>query len=89
MGTPQASNFEPWMFYFIEEITTGVKMINCAKIVRDNVDEPLKNLEHSLSFYMSSYVVYSLARCYKYLGLICKGIMGNKKDEVKVYDCYP
>lgn len=42
-----------------------------------------------MSFYISSYVIYVLAWCYRYKGLICKGIVGNKDDQFKAYDCYP
>lgn len=38
---------------------------------------------------MSSYVVYALARHIRYKGLICKGEVGIKKGQLKVYDCHP
>lgn len=38
---------------------------------------------------MRSYVVYALARHIRYKGLICKGEVGIKKGQLKVYDCYP
>lgn len=89
MGSPQGPPFEPWMYYFINEIITGVKMIDWAKIISNNLDVQLKNLEENMTFYMSSYLVYSLARTYRYRGLTCRGEVGNKENQFAVYDCYP
>lgn len=87
-GSPQASPFEPCMFYFIDEVTFDVKMIIWAKIISNSIDEQLRNMEHTKSIYMSSYIIYMLARCYRYKGLICKGVVGNKDGQFKAYDCY-
>lgn len=77
------------MYYFIDEITSGVKMFNWANIISNNLSEQLRNLEKTRSFYMSSCIIYLLARNYKYIGLICKDIMGNDENKFKAYDCYP
>lgn len=89
MGSPQGTPFDPWMYYFINEITTGAKMIDWAKIISNNLDDQLKNLEENMTFYMSSYLVYSLARTYRYRGLTYRGEVGNKENQFSVYDCYP
>jgi hypothetical protein len=88
-GSPQGAPFEAWMYYFINEITFGVKMFNWSRMISNNLDEQLKNLESMKTFYMSSYIVYLLVRSYKYFGLICKGVVGNGKGEFRSYDCYP
>lgn len=88
-GSPQGMPFEAWMYYFIDEITSEVKMFNWSRMISNNLDEQLKNLESTKNFYMSSYVVYLLARSYKYFGLIYKGMVGNGEGEFRSYDCYP
>lgn len=88
-GSPQGVVFETWMFYYVEEISLGLKMINWAKLISDNLDVQLRNLERTRTFYMSSYVIYMLAKNIRYKGLICKGEVGNKRDQLKVYDWYP
>lgn len=75
MGFPQAFIFEPWMFCFIEEVMDATKMVDWARMISNNLDEQLRNLKHSQSFYMSSYIVYMLARMGKFSGLSSKGPM--------------
>lgn len=89
MGNPQGAPFEPWMYYFINEIMNGVKMIDWARMISDNLDSQLKNLEADRTFYMSSYLFYSLATTYRYRGLTCRGEVGNKENQFLVYDYYP
>lgn len=38
MGSPQGAMFETWMFYYVEEVSLGLKMINWAKMISDNLD---------------------------------------------------
>lgn len=38
MGNPQGASFEPWMYYLINEIMNGVKMIDWARMISDNLD---------------------------------------------------
>lgn len=62
MGNPQGTPFETQMYYFIDEITIGVKMFNWARIINNAIDEQLKILERTRSFYMNSYITHLLAR---------------------------
>jgi len=89
MGCPQSANFEPWMFFYIEEIISGKRMIDWAEMISSNIDDQLKGLQETKTFYMSSYVIYMLTRNERYLGLNCKGRVGNGEGQFKVYDCYP
>lgn len=89
MGNPQGAPFEPWMYYFINEIMNEVKMIDWAQMISNNLDNQLRNLEADRIFYISSYLFFSLARTYRYRGLTCRGEVGNKKNQFPVYDCYP
>ena len=47
------------------------------------------NLELTRKFYMSSYVIYTLARRKNYDGLRCKGPIGSGTQHLKVRECYP
>ena len=44
-------------------------IIDWAGLISDNLNEQLMNLEHTRKFYMSSYVIYMLARRTNYDGL--------------------
>ena len=75
------------MYYFIEKIMTGNVMMNWLRKISDKLDTQLRNLRKTKQFYMSSYMIYLLAR--KYTGLVSKCMIGNYKDQFKEYDCYP
>ncbi|XP_057824563.1 dol-P-Man:Man(7)GlcNAc(2)-PP-Dol alpha-1,6-mannosyltransferase isoform X2 [Cryptomeria japonica] len=81
MGCPQGAMFKTWMFCFVEEVSLGLKMINWAKLISDNLDIELRELERTRTFYLSSYVVYALARHLRYKGLIYKGEVRRKFGE--------
>lgn len=83
MGCLQAFLFEPQMFYFIDEVMEGKRMIDWAKIISHNLDEKLNNLRQTQFFYMSSYVIYSLARTGKFNGLPGKGPIGCRLGQLK------
>lgn len=89
MGNPQGAPFKMWMYYFIDKITSGIKMFNWSRMISDNLHEQLINLERTKTFYMSSNVVYLLKRTYRYTRLICQGVVGNGENEFKSYDFYP
>lgn len=55
------------MFYFIETIPK--EKINWTRIISNNIDIQLKRLMQTRTFYMSLYVIYSLARAHEYVGL--------------------
>lgn len=63
-------------------------MINWARIIYNSLDVQLRRLVPTKSFYMSSYVIYSLARCYEYAGLSHRGIVGRGPREIRVCDSY-
>lgn len=88
-GSPRGAPFESWMYYFMDEITYGVEMFNWSRMISNNLDGQLRNLESTKTFYMSSYVIYLLGRSYRYTGLICKGVVGNGEGELRPYGCYP
>lgn len=77
------------MFYFIETVTHGKNAITWARLISNNIDQHLRRLMRTRKFYMSSYVIYSIARNYEYLGLIYTGVVGRRPGQIKVYDCYP
>lgn len=76
------------MFYFIETITHGKNAINWERLINNNINLQLRRLMHTRTFYMSSYVIYSIARNYEYPGLMYRGIVGRRPGQIKVYDCY-
>ena len=63
--------------------------IDWVGLISDNLNEQLMNLEHTRKFYMSSYVIYMLARRKNYDGLRCKGPIGSGTQHLKVHECYP
>ena len=63
--------------------------IDWAGFISDNLNEQLMNLEHTRKFYMSSYVIYMLARRKNYDGLRCKGPIGIGTQHLKVHEWYP
>lgn len=83
MGAPQASQFESWMFYFMEIISTRKERINYARIISNNLDIQLKRLAQTKTFYMSSYLIYSLAKAHEYAGLIYRGPVGMGARELR------
>lgn len=86
MENPQGAPSEPSMYYFINEIMNGVKLIDWARMISDNLDSQLKNLEANRTFFMSSYLFYSLATTYRYRGLTYRAEVGNKENQFPVYD---
>lgn len=67
-GTPQASYLRNWMFFFIETVTHGKDAINSVRLISNSIDVQLRRLIPTKTFYMSSYVTYSLAKNYEYVG---------------------
>ena len=50
------------MWYFIEELIDRIKVVDWSRMISDNLDKLFMNLEQPMTFNMSSYVVYLLAR---------------------------
>ncbi|XP_057820202.2 uncharacterized protein LOC131033077 [Cryptomeria japonica] len=88
VGASQAFFFDRWMFLFIQVIVQGKGMFNWARIISNNLDVQLKRLVPTKSFHMSSYVIYSLARCFEYAGLPHRGVVGRGPREIIVCDSY-
>lgn len=84
MEEPQGMLFENWIFHFIEVLVRMV-MINWEKVISDNLNMQSRNLERTKTFYM----IYLFVKNIKYTGLICKGEVGNKKGQLKIYECHP
>lgn len=76
MVSPQTASYEPWMWYYIKEMTRGADIINWARLVSDNLHEQMMNVEQTKTFYMSLYLIYILARYGKYNGLNCRAPIG-------------
>lgn len=90
IDNPQGAPFEPWMYYFINEIMNGVKMIDRAQIISNNLDNQLRNLEGDRIFYMSSYLFYSLARTYRLLPSIFSLALCLSRPQItSVYSVLP
>jgi hypothetical protein len=53
-GKPYSYRFESWMWYFVEQV---MEEGDQARLISDNLNEQLMNLEHTRKFYMSSYVI--------------------------------
>ena len=68
-GMPYSYRFESWMWYFVEKMMEEGYRIDRARLISDDLNEQLMNLERTRKFYMSSYVVYMLARRINYDGL--------------------
>lgn len=88
VGAPQSFYFENWMFLFIETVTHGKDTINWERLISNSLDVQLRRLIHTRTFNMSSYVVYSLARNYEYVGLIYKGVVGRRPGEIRACEAY-
>lgn len=78
MGCPHAINFETWMFFYIGEVMNANGIVDWARLISHYVHEQLKDLKEkkTQSFYMSSYVINSLARMGGFDGLPGKGPRG-------------
>lgn len=50
MDRPEGATFEIWMFCYVEEISLGLKMINWAKLIGDNLDNQLRELDRTRKF---------------------------------------
>lgn len=87
VSAPEASYFEEWMFYYIETVTCDKKAINWARLISNIIDKQLRRLMRTRTFYMSSYVIYSIARNFEYPGLMYTGVIGRRLGEIKVYEC--
>lgn len=86
--SPQAFQFEDWMFYFMETVSIGRERINWARIVSNNLDIKLKRLQCTKTFYISSYLIYSLARAHEYAGLMYRGPVGMGAGEIRACESY-
>lgn len=91
MGCSHTVNFETWMFFYIGEIMNANELIDWAKLINHYLHEQFKDLKErkSQSFFMSSYVIYMLARREGFDSLPAKGIMGCGPAQLKVHECYP
>lgn len=80
MGYPHTINFESWMFFYIGEVMNSNRLVDWARLINHYMHEQLKDLKEkkSQSFYMSSYVIYMLARM--------RGFDGLPKKELWVAD---
>lgn len=76
------------MFYFMEIIPTGKERIDWGRIISNNLDIQLKRLARTRTFYMSSYLIYSLAKAHEYIGLIYIGPVGMGARELRACDSY-
>lgn len=91
MGCQHAFTFETWMFFFVGEVMKYNGIVDWARLISHYVHELLKNLKEmrSQSFYMSSYVIYSLARMRSFDGLPGKEPQGCGPTQLKAHECYP
>lgn len=81
------------MVYFIEKILRGDEDVTTKAsfywggIISDSFHEHLMNVEKTSRFYMTSYLVYSLAEWRKYSGLFV-ALDEEPGRALKVYDKY-
>lgn len=72
MGLPTTAFFHEWMVYFIEKILRGDEDVTnkasfyWGSIISDCFHEQFMNVKKSSKFYMTSYLVYSLAEQRQY-----------------------
>lgn len=84
MGLPAATYFQEWMAYFIEQILCGNENIITkvsfywGGIISNYFHEQFVNIKKSSKFYMTSYLVYSLADQRQYNGLFVAPDQGQK-----------
>lgn len=78
------------MFFFISKVMNANALVDWARLISHYVHEQLKNLKEkkTQSVYMSSYVIYSLARTGGFDGLPGNGPMGCGPTQLKVHECY-
>lgn len=91
MGCSHTVNLETWMFFYIDEIMDANGLIDWARLISHYLHEQLKDLKERKyqSFFMSSYVIYMLARRGGFDGLPAKGVTGCGPAQLKVHECYP
>jgi len=89
MGQPTTSTFSPWMFKFILVVLKNKEMIDCAKLISDNLHERLTKVRETRRFYMTSYLVYVMARRAIYPSLTRVGTTRIALGQVKMYVLYP
>lgn len=76
------------MLYFIEETLRGETKFYWVGIISDHFHEQFVAVKKTSRFYMTSYLVYSLAEQVQYRGLF-RAPDEEPGRELKVYDKYP
>lgn len=92
MGLPTAVYFQEWMTYYIEQILQGNEVMTKVSfylggIIKNCFHEQFVNMKKSSKFYMTSYLVYSLADQRQYSGLYVAPDQGQKRG-LKPFDKY-
>lgn len=69
-------------------ITHGNGTIIWARIINNSLDVQLRRLIHTNTFYMSSYIIYFLARNYEHVGLVYRSVVGRGTGEIRACESY-
>ena len=56
MGLAQGTQFENWMYFFIDEIEKGKRRFDWARIISENLELQLRTVQNQRQFYMGSYL---------------------------------
>ncbi|KAH9306929.1 hypothetical protein KI387_011333, partial [Taxus chinensis] len=83
MGFPSTNEFHFWMCPLISMVCKGTQNINWAEIISMNLAEQLSNVQQTKKFYMTSYLMYTLAASRQWFGF--SYIDAHKDDPVYAY----
>lgn len=72
-GLLVSSNFQEWMYEYIKIIKRKKKHVDWGTQISDEIHEQLINVQSTLKFYMTSYLVYVVAIVRQFPGLSTEG----------------
>ena len=60
-GNEHAFHWESWMYFFIQKIVEGSKLIDWVEMIAENLHKGLVEVKNFGPFFLSSYLIYILA----------------------------
>lgn len=70
-------------------VSLGKERFHWAGIISNNIDVQFIKLERTKTFYIGSYIIYSLAWAYEYIGLMYRGPVGTRSGQLRACESYP
>ena len=86
VGNQTAEDFQDWMFLYISTITTGKQFIDWGEMISDALHHQLTGFNTGQGFYMSSYLMYTIASMKSWPGL---NPYGEYNLTTQIYNYYP